>query len=166
MVEGSLISSQRSLLQQSTTLSPSSAFLTGPLGPRYNNTLLDQLRANPTVQFHREAIDQIAVGLDIWEESNTTNENAHLLRSQALPALVRRTRLYSAQQRTAGKTGRPDVVNRQARGYQFHGLKLIAKLQLLRQDIMEKEETTNGEYEVDMTQYFKMLSSDVDKTIF
>ena len=76
-------------------------------------TLLDQLRAGPTVQFHREAIDQIAVGLDIWEESNTTNENAHLLRSQALPALVRRTRLYSAQQRTAGKTGRPDVVNRQ-----------------------------------------------------
>jgi hypothetical protein len=53
-----------------------------------------------------------------------------------------------------------------AREYQFHGLKLAAKLQLLRQDIMEKEETTNGEYEVDMTRYFKLLSSDVDETIF
>jgi hypothetical protein len=47
-------------------------------------TLLDQLRAGPTVQFHGEAIDQIVVELDIWEESNTTKENAHLLRSQAL----------------------------------------------------------------------------------
>jgi hypothetical protein len=53
-----------------------------------------------------------------------------------------------------------------AQGYQFHGMKLAAKLQLLRQDIMEKEETTNGEYEVDMTRYFKLLSSDVDETIF
>jgi hypothetical protein len=41
-----------------------------------------------------------------------------------------------------------------ARGYQFHGLKLAAKRQLLRQDIIEKEETTNGECEVDMTRYF------------
>jgi hypothetical protein len=46
--------------------------------------LLNQLRADPTVQFHREAINQISVGLDIWEESNTTNENAHLIFSQAL----------------------------------------------------------------------------------
>jgi hypothetical protein len=53
-----------------------------------------------------------------------------------------------------------------ARGYQLHGLKLAAKRQLLRQDIMEKEETTNGEYKVDMTKYFKLLSSDVDETIF
>ena len=53
-----------------------------------------------------------------------------------------------------------------ARGYQFHSLKLAAKLQLLRQDIMEKEETTDGEYEVDMTRYFKLLSPDVDETIF
>ena len=53
-----------------------------------------------------------------------------------------------------------------ARGYQFHGLKLPAKLQLLRQDITEKEETTNGEYDVDITRYFKLLSSDVDETIF
>jgi hypothetical protein len=47
-------------------------------------TLIDQLRADPTVQFHREAINQIAVGLDIWDESNTTNKNAHLLHIQAL----------------------------------------------------------------------------------
>ena len=53
-----------------------------------------------------------------------------------------------------------------ARGYQFHGLKLPAKLQLLRQDITEKEETSNGEYEVDTTKYFKRLSPDVNRTIF
>jgi hypothetical protein len=31
---------------------------------------------------------------------------------------------------------------------------------------MEKEETTNGEYEVDMTRYFKLLLQDVGETIF
>jgi hypothetical protein len=36
------------------------------------------------VQIHCKAIDQIAVGLDIWNESNTTNKNAHLLCTQAL----------------------------------------------------------------------------------
>jgi uncharacterized protein YfkK (UPF0435 family) len=45
-----------------------------------------------------------------------------------------------------------------AREYQeFHCLKLPAKLQLLRQDILEKEETTDGEYEVDITRYFKLM---------
>ena len=46
--------------------------------------LINQLRANPTVQFHRKAIDQIAVGLDIWDKSNTTNKDSHLLCIQAL----------------------------------------------------------------------------------
>jgi hypothetical protein len=53
-----------------------------------------------------------------------------------------------------------------AREYQFHGLKLPAKLQLLRQDITEKEEMTNVEYAVDITRYFKLLSSYVYETIF
>jgi hypothetical protein len=53
-----------------------------------------------------------------------------------------------------------------AQGYQFHGLKLPAKLELLRQDITEKEETRNIEYNIDITQYFKMLLSDVNETIF
>jgi hypothetical protein len=52
------------------------------------------------------------------------------------------------------------------RGYQFQGLKLPAKLQLLRQDITEKEESTNGEYDVDISRYFKLQSPDVDETIF
>jgi hypothetical protein len=38
-----------------------------------------------------------------------------------------------------------------ARGYQFHGLKLPAKLQLLRQGITENEETINSEYKVDLS---------------
>jgi hypothetical protein len=46
--------------------------------------LINQLQANPTVQFHRKAIDQIAVGLDIWDESNPINKNSHFLRIQAL----------------------------------------------------------------------------------
>jgi hypothetical protein len=39
---------------------------------------------------------------------------------------------------------------------QFDGLKLPAKLQLLRQHIMKKEGSTNGEYDIlDITRYFK-----------
>jgi hypothetical protein len=41
-----------------------------------------------------------------------------------------------------------------------------AKLQLVRQDITEKEDSTNGEYEIDTAKYFKLLLPDVDKTIF
>jgi hypothetical protein len=48
-------------------------------------TLLEQqLGTDPTVQFHCEGIDQIAARLDIWNESNTTDENSHLLCSRAL----------------------------------------------------------------------------------
>ena len=32
--------------------------------------------------------------------------------------------------------------------------------------LTEKEETANGEYEVDLSRYFKLLSADVDETIF
>jgi hypothetical protein len=56
--------------------------------------------------------------------------------------------------------------NLTSRGYVFVGLKFPAKLQLLRQDIMEKEESTNGEYIIDITKYFTFLSPDVDETIF
>jgi hypothetical protein len=57
--------------------------------------------------------------------------------------------------------------NLAARGYQFHGVKLPSKLKLLRQDITEKEATTNGEYNVvlDISKYFKLLSTDVDEPI-
>jgi hypothetical protein len=51
-------------------------------------------------------------------------------------------------------------------GYEFQGLKMPAKLQLVRQDITEKEDSTDGEYEIDTAKYFKLLSPDVDKTIF
>jgi hypothetical protein len=45
-------------------------------------------------------------------------------------------------------------------------LRLPAKLQLLRQDITEKEETTNDEYKVDLSRYFKLLPPDAGETIF
>jgi hypothetical protein len=53
-----------------------------------------------------------------------------------------------------------------AQGYQFHGLKLPAKLQPIRQDLTEKEDSTNGEYDIDKAEYFKLVALDVDKTIF
>jgi hypothetical protein len=45
-------------------------------------------------------------------------------------------------------------------------LKLPAKLQLIRQDVTEKEDSMNGEYDIDTAKYSKLLSPDVDKTIF
>jgi hypothetical protein len=39
-------------------------------------TLLAELRTDPTIQFHSGAIDQIAVGPDMWDEGITTNKNA------------------------------------------------------------------------------------------
>jgi hypothetical protein len=45
-------------------------------------------------------------------------------------------------------------------------LKLPAKLQLLRQGKTEKEETTSGEYNVDIVRHFKLLLPDVHETIF
>jgi hypothetical protein len=47
-------------------------------------TTLELLRTDPTVRCHHEAIDQIAIGLDIWDATNTTNENAHRLCKGAL----------------------------------------------------------------------------------
>jgi hypothetical protein len=45
-------------------------------------------------------------------------------------------------------------------------LKLPAKIQLVRQDAKEKEEHVGGEYDVDISKFFKLVSTDVDKTIF
>jgi hypothetical protein len=54
-----------------------------------------------------------------------------------------------------------------SRGYECHpGLKLPAKIELVKQDAKEKEEHVGGEYDVDMTKFFKLVSTDVDKTIF
>jgi hypothetical protein len=54
-------------------------------------------------------------------------------------------------------------------GYQSHpGLKLPAKIQLIKQDAKEKEkeEHAGGEYDVDISKFFKLVSTNVDKTIF
>jgi hypothetical protein len=53
------------------------------------------------------------------------------------------------------------------RGYQSHpGLKLPAKIQLIKQDAKEKEEHAGGEYDVDILKFFKLVSTNVDTTIF
>ena len=53
------------------------------------------------------------------------------------------------------------------RGYQSHpGLKLPAKIQLVKQDAKEKEEHAGGEYDVDITKFFKLVSTNIDLTIF
>jgi hypothetical protein len=45
-------------------------------------------------------------------------------------------------------------------GYQLTpGLKLPAKIQLLKQDMEEKEEHTGGKYDIDITKYFKLVAS-------
>jgi hypothetical protein len=53
------------------------------------------------------------------------------------------------------------------RGYASHpDLKLPAKIKLIRQDAKEKDEHVGGEYNVDISKFFKLVSTDVDKTIF
>ncbi len=46
------------------------------------------------------------------------------------------------------------------------GLKLPAKIQLLKQDMDEKAEHAGGEYDIDILKYFKLVSSSIDQSIF
>jgi hypothetical protein len=50
-------------------------------------------------------------------------------------------------------------------GYKWTGLKLPAKIQLLKQDMEEKEEHADDEYDINITKYFKLVSS-IDQSIF
>ncbi len=54
----------------------------------------------------------------------------------------------------------------QTRRYEWTGLKLPAKIQLLKQDMEDKEEHTGGEYDIDVLKYFKLVSTSIDKSIF
>jgi hypothetical protein len=57
--------------------------------------------------------------------------------------------------------------NLRRRGYALHpDLTLPAKIKLVKQDAKEKEEQVGGEHDFDMTKFFKLVSTDVDKTIF
>jgi hypothetical protein len=40
------------------------------------------------------------------------------------------------------------------------GLKLPANIQLLKQDMVEKEEHGGGEYDIDILKYFKLIFED------
>ena len=70
------------------------------------------------------------------------------------------------------KEDEPQCLERQVevklrtRGYGLTGLKLPAKIQLLKQDMEEKEEHAGGEYDIDMAKYFKLVSSTIDQSIF
>jgi hypothetical protein len=57
-------------------------------------------------------------------------------------------------------------VELRTRGYEWTGLKLPAKIQLLKQDMEEKEEHAGGEYDIDVLKYFKLVSSSIDQSIF
>jgi hypothetical protein len=46
------------------------------------------------------------------------------------------------------------------------GLKLAAKILLLKQDMDEKGEYAGGEYDIDITKYFKLVATNVDQSIF
>jgi hypothetical protein len=61
------------------------------------------------------------------------------------------------------------VVDRDLLGrrYEYHPeLKLPAKIQLIKQDAAEKEEHAGGEYDVDLLKFFKLVSTNVNHTIF
>jgi hypothetical protein len=58
-------------------------------------------------------------------------------------------------------------------GYQSHPelklptkMKLPTKIQLIKQDAKEKEEHAGDEYDVDILKFFKLVSTNVDQTIF
>jgi hypothetical protein len=50
--------------------------------------------------------------------------------------------------------------------YEWTGLKLLAKIQLLNQDMEEREEHAGGIYDIDIAKYFKLVSSSVHRSIF
>jgi hypothetical protein len=43
---------------------------------------------------------------------------------------------------------------------------LPAKIQLLKQDMEEKEEHAGDEYDIDVLKYFKLVSLSIDQSIF
>jgi hypothetical protein len=59
-------------------------------------------------------------------------------------------------------------INRMKRNWQGHEAfsKFTTKVELVKQDVKEKEEQVGGEYDADMTKFFKLVATDVDKTIF
>ena len=57
-------------------------------------------------------------------------------------------------------------VELRTRGYEWTGLKLPAKIQLLKQDMEDKEEHAGGEYDIDILKYFKLVSTSIDQSIF
>ena len=58
------------------------------------------------------------------------------------------------------------VPSEQTRGYSWTGLKLPAKIQLLKQDMDKEEEHAGGEYDINILKYFKLVSSSIDQSIF
>jgi hypothetical protein len=53
-----------------------------------------------------------------------------------------------------------------SRGYKLQGLKMPSKLQLVRQDITEKEDSTNGKYEIDTSKQWPQGNQRRNKSPF
>jgi hypothetical protein len=78
--------------------------------------------------------------------------------------VTRKAKLLNNTNRVAWR-GKFEVELR-TRGYEWTGLKLPAKIQLLKQDMEDKEEHAGGEYDIDVLKYFKLVSTSIDKSIF
>jgi hypothetical protein len=52
------------------------------------------------------------------------------------------------------------------RGKPFVGLSLTEKLTRLKEEMQSKEESTDGEFDVDITKFFKRQATNLDVTIF
>jgi hypothetical protein len=70
------------------------------------------------------------------------------------------------------KKGKPRLLEQQVEvklrtpGHKWTGLKLPAKIHLLKQDMEEKKEHAGGEYDIDILKYFKLVSLSIDQSIF
>ena len=51
-------------------------------------------------------------------------------------------------------------------GYEWTGLELPSQIQLLKQDMEEKEEHAGGEYDIGILKYFKLVSWSIDQSIY
>jgi hypothetical protein len=57
-------------------------------------------------------------------------------------------------------------VDLRTHGYKWTGLKLPAKIQLLKQNMEDKEKHTDGEYAINILKHFKLVLSSTGQSVF